>query len=167
MPIEDRRICIGTTKKGTPCTQMALTNSEYCKLHDPNFEGPIGQPRKHGYYATVISDEDELNAYMEALSMSRIERLYDMASFIQAKSRILNRADLDEIQKLDLLQRLTDSARRCNESAGNLEVRSKVSDSIKQISFLWEDEEKPSQEPIEEVKDESESNPNTVSESKT
>ena len=146
MPIEGHRICKSVTKKGNPCTQIAMNDSEYCKIHDPSYTGIVGQPRKHGYYATVISDEDELSAYLEALSMGHAEALTDMAALQMAKSRIIQRTDIDESTKIELLLRFQEAARRSRESAANIESKAKVADSIKQISWLWEEEVHPENE---------------------
>ena len=137
MPMENRKICKGTTKEGQPCGALALENSDFCKSHDPNYVGKIGRPRKTGYYATAIQDEKELNDYLEALTMTHIEKLNDISSMQMMKSKILARTDIDDKEKTEMLLRFTDAATRATKAAADIESKTKVSDAIKGISWLW------------------------------
>ena len=130
--------CKSKNKKGGDCSALAMKGKEYCRIHNPETTSRIGQPKKTGYYASVLQDPDELNAYIEALEMSHAEALTEIRSSQMAKSRILHNAALDEWTKLELISRMQDSARRAAKDAADVEAHSKLSEGLKTISWLWE-----------------------------
>ncbi len=133
--------CKSKNKKGGACSALAMKGKEFCRIHNPETITRIGQPKKTGYYASVLQDPEELNAYLEALEMSHAEALTEIRSSQMAKSRILHNAELDERTKFELISRMQDSARRAAKDAADVEAHSKLGEGLKAISWLWQGEE--------------------------
>lgn len=130
--------CKAKNKKGGDCSALAMKGKDFCRIHNPETVSRIGQPKKTGYYASVLQDPEELNAYLEALELSHSQKLTEISSSQMAKSKILHNAALDERTKLELIDRMQDSARRAAKDAADIEAHSKLGEGLKAISWLWE-----------------------------
>ncbi len=133
--------CKAKNKKGGECSALAMKGKEFCRIHNPESTSRIGQPKKTGYYASVLQDPEELNAYLEALELSHSQKLTEISSSQMAKSKILHNAALDERTKLELIDRMQDSARRAAKDAADIEAHSKLGEGLKAISWLWSGED--------------------------
>lgn len=79
-----KNLCGAKTRKGTPCTQIAMSNGR-CRMHKGNAERGINHGRfKHGRYSKSVPDR-LVNRYEKALADEERHDLRDEIALAESK----------------------------------------------------------------------------------